>query len=135
MKTSFPNSTKSCKISTINFCFLGSVILYKLSTTAFSDHHNLGYIRHRNIIYHTKAKVTFFLNNIKTQQLISVKSLVLTCNITNFISLFKESFISFSCFICCLITCNLCLAHCGRACNVNGLSKLLFQTYSINMGF
>ena len=46
------HSFKSCKISTFNFCFLGSVILQKLSTastTAFLDQHNFGLIRRRNI--------------------------------------------------------------------------------------
>ena len=38
IKNSFQNSIKSCKISTFNFCFLGSVILHKLRSTASSDH-------------------------------------------------------------------------------------------------
>ena len=49
LKNSFQNSFKSCKISTFNFCFLGSVILHILSTTASSDQHNFGLKRHRNI--------------------------------------------------------------------------------------
>ena len=49
LKNSFQNSFKSCKISIFNFCFLGSVILHKLSTTAASDQHNFGLKRHRNI--------------------------------------------------------------------------------------
>ena len=36
-------------ISTFNFCFLGSVILHQLSTTASSDQHNFGLKRHKNI--------------------------------------------------------------------------------------
>ena len=46
---SFQNSFKSCKISTFNSCFLGSVILHKLSTTACSEDHNFGLVRHRHI--------------------------------------------------------------------------------------
>ena len=43
------NSFKSCKISTFNFCFLGSVILHKLGTADSSDQGNFGLIRQRNI--------------------------------------------------------------------------------------
>ena len=63
-----------CKLLTFNFCFLSSVILHKLSTTASSDQHNFGLIRHRNInniIQYMKVKVTFFLNNIITPKFIS----------------------------------------------------------------
>ena len=60
---------KLCKISTFNFRFLGSVILYKLNTTASSNQHNFGLIRHRNInniyISYMKSKVTAFLNNLE----------------------------------------------------------------------
>ena len=67
-KNSSHNSFLSCKISTFNFFFLGSLILYKLRTTASFDQRNFGFLRHRNINNnHMKDKVTFFLNNIKTQ--------------------------------------------------------------------
>ena len=49
LKNSFQNSFKSCKISNFNFCFLGSVILHKLSTTASCDQHNFGLKKLRNI--------------------------------------------------------------------------------------
>ena len=49
LKKSFQNSFKSCKILTFNFCFLGSVILHKLSIITSSDRHNIGSISHRNI--------------------------------------------------------------------------------------
>ena len=49
LKNSFQNSLKSCKISTFNFHFLGSMILDKLSTTGSSDQHNFGLKRHRNV--------------------------------------------------------------------------------------
>ena len=49
LKIFFKKSFKSCKISNFNFCFLGSVILHKLSTTASPDQHNFGLKRHRNI--------------------------------------------------------------------------------------
>ena len=48
LKTSFQNSFKSYRISTFNFRFLGSVILHKLSTTACSEEHNFGLVRHRH---------------------------------------------------------------------------------------
>ena len=48
LKKSFKNSFQSCKISTFNFRFLGSVILHKLSTTACSEEHNFGLVRHRH---------------------------------------------------------------------------------------
>ena len=43
------NSFKSRKISTLNFRFVGSVILHKLSTTACSEEHNFGLVKHRHI--------------------------------------------------------------------------------------
>ena len=48
LKKSFQNSFKSCKISTFNYRFLGSVILHKLNTTACSEEHNFGLVRHRH---------------------------------------------------------------------------------------
>ena len=48
LKKSFQNSLKSCKISTLNFRFLGSVNLHKSSTTACSEEHNFGLVRHRH---------------------------------------------------------------------------------------
>ena len=40
---------------------------------ACTSQHNFGLVSHRNIIpYHMKGKVTFFINNIIIQQLISV---------------------------------------------------------------
>ena len=45
LKNYFLNSFKSCKISTFYCCFLSSVILHRLSTTACSEEHNFGLIR------------------------------------------------------------------------------------------
>ena len=60
--------------------------MHQLSITACSKEHTFGLARHRhknNNIYHMKAKVTFFLNKIITQKLISVtKAWFLTCYIT-----------------------------------------------------
>ena len=73
MKKLFLKFFKSHK--TFNFCFLGPVILHKLSTTTSSDQHNFGFMRHRNIndiSYETRF--TFFLNNIINQHLISLKN-------------------------------------------------------------
>ena len=49
LKKYFQNIFKSFKNSTFNSPFLGSVILHKLSTTACSEEHNLGLVRHRHI--------------------------------------------------------------------------------------
>ena len=49
LKISFQNSFKACKISTFNCFFLSSVILHKSSTTAFTDTHNFGLVRPRNM--------------------------------------------------------------------------------------
>ena len=49
LKNSFQNSFKSCKISTFNFRFLGSVILHMLSITAYSEEHNFGLVSPRQI--------------------------------------------------------------------------------------
>ena len=55
------------------FCFLGSVILLKLTTTVSSYQYNFGLIRNITlIIYHMKAEVTFLLHNIITRELIWV---------------------------------------------------------------
>ena len=47
-KNFLTNSFKSCKVSTFNFRFLGSLILHMLSTTACSEEHNFGLERHRH---------------------------------------------------------------------------------------
>ena len=49
IKNFFQNSFKSYKISNFNFLFLGSVVLYMLTTIACSEEHNLGLVRHRHI--------------------------------------------------------------------------------------
>ena len=46
IKKNFFQNILNHKISTFNFCCLGSVILHKLSTSASSDQHNSGMIRH-----------------------------------------------------------------------------------------
>ena len=52
LKTVFKNSLYHVKFQLLTFnCFLGSVIMQNLSTTASSSHHNCGLVRHRKINY------------------------------------------------------------------------------------
>ena len=49
LKNFIKNCFKTCKISNFNLCFLSSVILHKLRTTASSDQHKFVMRRQKNI--------------------------------------------------------------------------------------